>query len=100
MHSNAAVMSIADTKMRDLVLRLPKQFTSADFLKGLAQNARPEYEAIVGLYTARGWDRPHAEQIAHREMTHTLRNKLSDLVEKVGDCPNPKGGVMSVWNRR
>ena len=99
MHCNDAVIRIAEAEIPDQVLRLPRQFTSADFLTGLAQHAPREYETIVRLYTVRGYDRPHAKQIAHREITHTLRNGFADLVVKVGDCPNPKGGTMGVWNR-
>jgi hypothetical protein len=71
----------------------------ADLLTGLAAYAPKEFESIVRIYTVRGYDRAHAEWVAHREITHTLRNRFSDLVAKIGECANPKGGTMSVWNR-
>jgi hypothetical protein len=63
MHSNKAVFRIAEAEIHDQILRLPRHFTSADFLTALAANAPREYEAIVRIYTTRGYDRPHAESL-------------------------------------
>ena len=98
MHYNKFLFASAESEMRDQILQMDPEFTSKDFVEGFARDADQEYEALVARYRAR-YDRPHAEQIAHREITHTLRNKFADLVTKTGNCKNPKGGTMSQWRR-
>ena len=98
MHYNKFLFDSAESEMRDQILQMSPQFTSKDFVDGFARDSGHEYEALVRRYLG-PYDRPHAEQIAHREITHTLRNKFSDLVTKIGDCSNPKGGTMSLWRR-
>jgi hypothetical protein len=97
MHYNKFLFVSAESEMRDQIFRMDPEFTSRDFVEGFARDAYQEYEALVARYCH--YDRPHAEQIAHREITHTLRNKFADLVTKTGDCENPKGGTMSKWRR-
>ena len=99
MHWNKEVFRVLGPHFPNQLSQLPQSFASSRFIDRIARHAPVQYNHIVGIYVARGNDRAHAEQIAHREITHTLRNKFSHLVEKVGDCPNPKGGIMSLWNR-
>jgi hypothetical protein len=98
MHYNEFLFASAESELRDQILQMAPQFTSKDFIEGFVRDSDREYEALVARYRNR-YDHPHAEQIAHREITHTLRNKFQDLVIKTGDCKNPKGGTMSQWRR-
>jgi hypothetical protein len=97
-HYNKFLFTSAEAEIRDQILLMNREFTSLEFIEGFSNHARPEYEALIRRYLPR-YDRAHAMQIAHREITHTLRNKFGDLAEKVGDCRNPKGGSMSRWRR-
>jgi hypothetical protein len=101
MHYNKALYRHAEAELRDQALAMPPRFDSVQFCNGFSANHSQEYERLVRRYmnSPRAWDRPHAVQIAHREITHTLKNKYSDLVEKVGEAPNPHGGTMSLWRR-
>jgi hypothetical protein len=98
-HWNKEAYRLLGQAMEDQVRRSPFAFASDFLLQGLQHNAHPEMQAFYQTYTSRGIRRPHAEWIAHREITHTLRTKFPHLVVKVGECPNPKGGTMSRWNR-
>jgi hypothetical protein len=95
---NRAVLELAGSDMHRQLLLMPRRFTSREYLDGLIGLAPATYDAIVNRYMPK-WPRPHAEQIANREITHTLRNKFSNMVRKVGDCHNPKGGIQSEWDR-
>ena len=101
MHCNKAFYQHAEAELRDQILAMPSQFDSVLFCDAFKANHKQEYEWLVQRYmkSARKWDRPHAEQIANREMTHTVRNKFADLVVKVGEDRNPHGGIMSLWRR-
>jgi hypothetical protein len=96
---NRMVLELAESEMRQQLLSMPNRFTSREYLDGFVRLAPAKYDAIVSRYLT-DWPRPHAEWIANREITHTLRNKFSHMVTKVGDCENPKGGIQSEWNRR
>jgi hypothetical protein len=102
MHSNKALLDLAEAEMhRELLgMSTTRNFSSADYLAAFAVHAANEYGQFRTRYTSRGWDLPHATQIAHREIMHTLKNKFGDLVTKVGEAPNPHGGTMSLWRRR
>jgi hypothetical protein len=101
MHYNKALLQHANAELRDQASSMSQTFNSVDFCEAFAANYPLEYEWLVQRYTQspKHWDRPHAVQIAHREITHTLKNKYSDLVQKVGEAPNPRGGTMSLWRR-
>lgn len=101
MHYNKAFYRHAEAELRDQALAMPVCFNSVEFCDAFSINHRPEYEWLVQRYmnSPRQWDQPHAVQIAHREITHTLKNKCSDLVAKVGEDRNPHGGTMSLWRR-
>jgi hypothetical protein len=102
MHSNKELMYLAEPEMRRELLSMSttRIFSSVDYLDAFAAHAANKYAQFRARYTNRGWDLPHATQIAHREIMHTLKNKFGDLVTKVGDSPNPHGGTMSLWHRR
>jgi hypothetical protein len=99
MHWNKEVFRILGPQIPNQIGQLPMSFDSSMFVDRVARYAPTQYGDVVRIYVSRGYDRAHAEWIAHREITHTLRNKFSHLVEKVGQCANPKGGTMSLWNR-
>jgi hypothetical protein len=99
MHWNKKVFRILGPQIPNQIGQLPPNFDSSVLIDRVSRYAPSQYGDVVGIYTSRGYDRAHAEWIAHREITHTLRNKFSHLVVKVGECPNPKGGTMSLWNR-
>jgi hypothetical protein len=44
-------------------------------------------------------DRPHAIQIVHSQLMHTVNDRFARLTQKVRTIPNPKGGDMSEWRR-
>ncbi len=101
MHYNKEFFNMAEAEMHAQLLAMPKQFDSVQFCDELSRNHKLEYEWLVTRFVARGYDRPHAVQITHREITHTLRSKFANLVKKVGDAPNHyHGGKMSLWRKR
>jgi hypothetical protein len=101
MHSNKVLLDLAQAEMHQELLSMStrRDFSSADYLDAFAAHAPNEYAQFRARYTNRGWDLPHATQIAHREIMHTVKNKFRDLVTKVGEAPNPRGGTMSIWRR-
>ncbi len=87
--------------MLDTLRAMSTNFDSVQYLYKFSQRHHTKYDEFVNRYMEMGWDRAHAEWIAHREITHTLRNKLFELVEKVGDAPNHyHGGKMSLWKKK
>jgi hypothetical protein len=102
MHWNKALLDLAEAEMhRELLgMSATHRFSSVDYLDAFAAHAANEYGQFRARYTNRDWDVPHATQVAHREIMHTLKNKFGDLVTKVGEAPNPRGGTMSLWHRR
>lgn len=99
MKHNKVLLRLAQSELEETILRMPPRFTSLQFYGLFASEFQNRYETFLRIYTRRGHDRPHAIQIANREMMHTVKNCFDHLVGKIGDCPNPKGGVMSNWHR-
>ena len=87
-HYNKAFFQLAEAEMQTQLLALPTDFNSVQFCNEFSRNHNQEYEWLVKRFMTRGYDRPHAVQIANREITHTLKNKFPDLVEKIGEAPN------------
>ena len=96
---NRAILQIASEQIERQICMMAHSFTSHDFYTEFASRHTSAYERIVGIYVDRGYDLAHATQIAHREFMHTVKNRFGHLVQKVGDCGNPKGGTMSLWCR-
>ena len=99
MKYNKVLLSLAQSEIENVILRMPPRFASLQFYDLFVSAFRDRYETFLRIYTRRGHDRPHAIQIANREMMHTVKNCFPHLVRKIGDCPNPKGGVISNWHR-
>ena len=100
-HYNKDLFDLAEAELHAQLLAMSTNFDSVQFCYKFSRNHNHEYEWLVGRFMSSGYDRPHAEQIAHREITHTLKNKFPDLVEKIGDAPNHyHGGTMSLWRRK
>jgi hypothetical protein len=100
-HYNKAFFQLAEVEMHTQLLALPTDFNSVQFCNEFSRNHNQEYLWLVKRFMTRGYDRPHAVQIANREITHTLKNKFPDLVEKIGEAPNHyHGGTMSLWRRK
>jgi hypothetical protein len=96
MYSNR-ILEVASTEIEEQLQSMPRRFRSDDFYSAFKSNYPRQYETIIRMYVARGHDRPHAIQIAHSQLMHTVNNQFDHLVRKISDCPNPKGGRMSLW---
>ena len=96
---NKRILEVAHTAIEEQLQGMPMRFDSNRFYLAFALHHAREYEAIVETYVTRGHDRAHAVQITHSQLMHTVNNKFDHLARKTADCPNPKGGRMSLWVR-
>jgi hypothetical protein len=78
---------------------MANNYTSLEFYTALEINHPQRCEALILSYMQRGHDRPHATQIFHSQLMHTVSHSFSQLTRKVATIGNPKGGDMSQWVR-
>jgi hypothetical protein len=78
---------------------MPNHYTSLEFYSSLARNHPRKREILIDSYMEKGHDRPHAIQIFHQQLMHTVSDRFSHLTRKVATIGNPKGGEMSRWVR-
>jgi len=86
---NQQILDLARGEIEQQIQSMPAQFTSFDFYTAFAANHSR-------IYTQRH-DRPHAIQILHSQLMHTVNDRFSHLVRKTHTIANPKGGDMSAW---
>ena len=86
-----------ETQIREM----PSTFTSTEFLSRFEASFPAIYEDFIRIYMS--WDdaldRPHAIQIVHSQLMHTVNDRFHSLARKVQTIRNPKGGDMSEWTR-
>jgi hypothetical protein len=98
---NRQFMEVGRDEIAAQIREMPATFTSLDFYTRFQSNYPQVYEDFVRIYTSRdtGLDRPHAIQIVHTQLMHTVNDRFHNLARKVRTVPNPKGGEMSEWTR-
>jgi hypothetical protein len=77
----------------------PHNYTSDDYLSRFSISNPQLYQDFIDMYTKRHHTRPHALQIVHSQLMHTVSECFPHLTHKVRTIPNPKGGDMSLWVR-
>ncbi|PYP84512.1 MAG: hypothetical protein DMG65_22315 [Candidatus Angelobacter sp. Gp1-AA117] len=93
---NQQILDLARGEIEQQIQSMPAQFTSFDFYTAFAANHSRKYQQLIRIYTQRH-DRPHAIQILHSQLMHTVNDRFSHLVRKTHTIANPKGGDMSAW---
>ena len=96
---NQRMLNVAAQEIEAQIHAMFRNYTSLEFCAGFERNHLAHYEDFVGFYMARGKDRPHAIQIVHSQLMHTVNDRFHQLTRKVQTIPNPKGGNMSAWER-
>lgn len=96
---NRRFLELAGTEIEAQIQAMPVTYTSDTFCAGFAERFPEKREGFVALYTARSHDRPHAIQIVHSQLMHTVNSRFTHLTQKVRTVANPKGGDMSEWVR-
>jgi hypothetical protein len=96
---NQQMLDLAGDDIENQIAAMPLNYTSLDFCDAFAANYPTQYEEFIRLFTARGHDRPHAIQLAHTQLMHTVNDRFQHLTRKVQTISNPKGGDMSAWVR-
>jgi hypothetical protein len=96
---NRRMLNLAANEIETQIRAMQPNFTSLDYYRGFEQNYSAHYEDFVRHYLGRGKDRPHAIQIVHSQLMHTVNDRFHQLTRKVQTIPNPKGGDMSAWER-
>ena len=96
---NRRFLDLADAEIAAQIRSMPPSFTSERFCQGFAERFPEKWERFVSLYTARSHDRPHAIQIVHAQLMHTVQSRFAHLTRKTRTVPNRKGGDMSEWVR-
>ena len=100
---NRRMLERAHKEIEAQIRRMPrvKNCTSLDFYTGFQENHSTLYEEFIRMYMDRDStvDRPHAEQVVHAQLMHTVNHCFHHLIRKVRTIPNPKGGNQSEWIR-
>jgi hypothetical protein len=96
---NRRFLELAEAEIEAQIQEMPAKYTSDTFCEAFADHFPETWERFVALYTARSHDRPHAIQIVHSQLMHTVNSRFTHLTRKVRTVPNPKGGDMSEWVR-
>src|SRR6266481_5555691 len=94
---NKCILGLAHEEIETQIRTMPQSYTSRDFYTSFENNHRQKYEDLIRIYTDRRHDRPHAVQILHSQLMHTVNECFSSLTRKVRTVSNPKGGEMSLW---
>jgi hypothetical protein len=94
---NRRILAEMQDEIAEQIQAMPNNYTSLDFYTALRINHPHKYEAFILSYMRRGHDRPHAIQIFHSQLMHTVSHSFSRLTRKVATIGNPKGGEMSQW---
>jgi hypothetical protein len=81
------------------ILAMPGNYVSLDFCTGFEENHPQLRENFIRFYMSRGHSRPHAIQIVHSQLMHTVNDRFHHLTRKIRTVPNPRGGDMSEWVR-
>jgi hypothetical protein len=71
---------------------MPEHYVSLDFCNSFETNYPHLLEDFIRIYTDRRHDRPHAIQIVHSQLMHTVNDRFHHLTRKVRTIPNPKKG--------
>ena len=95
---NRKFMELGQEAIEATIQAMPQTYTSEDFCSVFASNHSDTYESFVRMFQDRN-DRPHAIQIVHSQLMHTVSDRFARLTQKVRTIPNPKGGDMSEWRR-
>jgi hypothetical protein len=100
---NAQFLQLGHVEIERQILAMPARphnYTSEDYLAGFCKNNPLLYANFIRIYTNRHHNRPHAMQIVHSQLMHTVNNCFPHLTRKVRTIPNlKKGGDMSLWVR-
>jgi len=96
---NRQFLELGHAEIEGQIRTMPENYTSFDFYSGFERNYPLLYEDFICIYTDRHHDRPHAMQIVHAQLMHTVNDRFHHLTRKVRTVPNPKGGDMSQWVR-
>lgn len=98
---NRQFLELAQDEIEAQIRQMPENYTSLDFYTGFERNYAQLYEDFIRIYTDRNntLDRPHAVQIVHTQLMHTVNDRFHHLTRKVRTVRNPKGGEMSEWTR-
>lgn len=96
---NQQMLDLAAAEIETQIRAMPRNYTSLDFCTEFKKNYPQRYDEFVRLFTAKGHDEPHAIQLAHSQLMHTVNDRFQHLTRKVQTIPNPKGGDMSAWER-
>ena len=78
---------------------MPERYVSCEFCNDFEANYPQLRRDFIRIYTDRGHDLPHAIQIVHSQLMHTVNDRFHHLTRKVRTVRNPKGGDMSEWVR-
>jgi hypothetical protein len=98
---NRQFLELAQDEIEAQIRQMPETYTSRDFYKGFEANYPQLYEDFIHIYMDRNGtlDRPHAVQIVHTQLMHTVNDRFHHLTRKARTIRNPKGGKMSEWAR-
>jgi hypothetical protein len=96
---NRKFLELGRDEIEAQIRTMPRHYVSIDFCIGFESNYPQLRENFIHIYTNRGHDRPHAIQIVHAQLMHTVNDRFHHLTGKVRTVPNPKGGEMSEWVR-
>jgi hypothetical protein len=96
---NQRMLDLAADEIRNQITAMSRDYTSLDFCTAFKRTYSAYYEEFIRFYTARGHSRPHAIQVVHSQLMHTVNSRFYHLTRKVRTIPNPKGGEMSAWVR-
>jgi hypothetical protein len=77
----------------------PHNYGSDDYLRGFCASNPQLYRDWIGGYLTRHHTLPHAKQIVHSQLMHTVSTCFPHLTRKVQTIPNLKGGDTSLWER-
>jgi hypothetical protein len=96
---NRQFLDLGSDEIEAQIGSMPEHYVSRDFCNGFETNYPQLREDFIRIYTDRRHDRPHAIQIVHSQLMHTVNDRFHHLTRKVRTVPNPKGGDMSEWVR-
>ena len=98
---NRQFLELAHDEIEAQIRQMPDHYTSFDFYTGFEGNHPQLYEDFIRIYMDRNstLDRPHAVQIVHTQLMHTVNDRFHQMTRKVRTVRNPKGGQMSEWTR-
>ena len=96
---NRRFLELGEAEIEAQIRRMPRHYVSLDFCTAFETNYPQLREDFIRIYTNRNHDLPHAIQIVHSQLMHTVNDRFRHLTYKVGTIPNPKGGEMSEWVR-